>query len=84
MRVFVTSSAFAALLLVAASAQQPPAKQDAVSTQGYGDIDKVCLEWNDGCRTCRRPEGGEAACSNIGIACQPAAVTCTRRAEEKK
>jgi len=25
-----------------------------------------------------------ATCSNLGIACQPKAISCTKRAEEKK
>ena len=52
-----------------------------VSIQGYGDQDKSCAEWTDGCRTCRRGEAGEPVCSNIGPACQPAAITCTRKVE---
>ncbi|MGZ8388643.1 MAG: hypothetical protein ACXWVE_10505 [Rhodoplanes sp.] len=86
--------AFALLIFLgAASAQaqdnQPkpeaaPAAPPTVSIQGYGVSDKACLEWNDGCRTCRRPETGETVCANIGIACQPTAVTCTRRREPAK
>jgi len=38
----------------------------------------ACLEWSDGCRTCQRPAGGEAACSNIGVACVPKENRCTR------
>ena len=78
--------------LTQASAQESPAKPEAtapavpseVSTHGYGDTEKTCLEWNDGCRTCRRPDQGEVTCSNIGIACQPTAVTCTRRVDPPK
>lgn len=74
-----------------ASAQESPPKQSTSSTlqtgvsiQGYGDTEKTCLEWNDGCRTCRRADNGEATCSNIGIACQPTAVTCTHRTDPPK
>jgi len=76
----------AALALGGSSAQAPapPSVAEEASLHGYGDADKTCLEWNDGCRTCRRPEGGETVCSNIGIACQPAALTCTRRTETPK
>jgi hypothetical protein len=52
-----------------------------VSIQGYGDHDKSCAEWTDGCRTCRRDEAGEPVCSNIGPSCQPAAITCMRKVE---
>ena len=39
----------------------------------YGDFDKKCIAWTDGCRICTRH-----TCSNIGIACQPKdTVTCT-------
>jgi hypothetical protein len=38
-----------------------------------------CLEWTDGCRICARPPGGEAACSNVGIACLPGKLRCVRR-----
>jgi hypothetical protein len=55
-----------------------PASEEA-SIHGYGDTDKACIEWTDGCRTCRRPETGEPFCSNVGIACQPQGVTCTQR-----
>ena len=79
----------AALLLVGASAQRPePKPADAtaedISIHAYGDSDKTCQEWTDGCRTCLRSDAGEPVCPNIGIACQPKAVTCERRAEEKK
>lgn len=43
--------------------------------QGVPD---ACLEWTDGCRVCMRQPGGEAACSNIGIACLPEKLRCTR------
>ena len=38
----------------------------------------ACLEWSDGCRTCQKPASGEAACSNIGVACVPKENRCTR------
>jgi len=43
--------------------------------QRYGQHDKLCLVWSDGCVNCSR-EGG---CSNIGIACQPKEITCMQR-----
>jgi len=39
----------------------------------------ACAEWGDGCKVCRRTEGGPA-CSLPGIACTPGAVTCLRGA----
>ena len=89
MRTFSTLIVFAVLLLPGASAQLspppglPPAASE-VSLQGYGDHDKTCAEWTDSCRTCRRAEAGDHACSNIGPACQPAAISCARRAEPAK
>jgi hypothetical protein len=77
-------------LSLGALAQDPPKAPEAPATpaeasiHGYGDTEKTCLEWNDGCRTCRRQEGGKPACSNIGIACQPTAITCTRRVDPPK
>jgi hypothetical protein len=75
-----------AAFALGASAQtpQPTPAQEEASLHGYGDREKACQEWTDGCRTCTRPESGEAACSNIPIACQPKAISCVRRLEEKK
>jgi len=83
-----TLSALVLVLAPAALAQAPPGTttppQEAASMQGFGDADKTCQEWSDGCVTCRRPDAGEPVCSNIGIACQPKAISCTRPAEERK
>lgn len=57
---------------------QKPADAALSSIQAHGDRDKTCLEWNDGCRTCRR-DTAVVRCSNIGIACQPTQISCTRR-----
>ena len=67
-----------------ASPPAPDARAEEASLHGYGDADKTCQEWTDGCRTCQRSEAGEPVCPNIGIACQPKAIACVRRAEEKK
>jgi hypothetical protein len=83
-------SAAAIVLAVAAfalgaSAQTPPTPaQEEASLHSFGDTDKTCQEWTDSCRSCTRPENAEPVCSNIPIACQPKAISCTRRAEEKK
>ncbi|HKS63425.1 MAG TPA: hypothetical protein VJT13_17120, partial [Xanthobacteraceae bacterium] len=75
MHAAATVLALAALLLVSASAQQRPAPLDPNSEEasmlGYGDRNKTCSEWSDGCMTCSRAENGEPMCPNIGIACQP-------------
>jgi hypothetical protein len=62
----------------------PSAASEEASIHAYGDSDKTCLEWTDSCRSCTRPENGELFCSNMPIACQPAAITCARRAEPAK
>jgi hypothetical protein len=72
--------AFSLLAALAADKPLPRATAPAagdVSLQGYGDTNKTCQEWTDGCRTCVRQEGGEPVCSNIGPACQPAAISCS-------
>ncbi len=77
----------ALVLASAASAQapsQPTPAQEAASMRGYGDSEKTCQEWTDACITCQRSDAGEPVCSNIGIACQPKAISCTKRVEEKK
>jgi hypothetical protein len=63
------------------SPSTPPAPPSSV--EGYGDHDKLCLAWNDGCVTCQRDAAAGAACSNIGIACQPKEIACTKRQPEK-
>jgi hypothetical protein len=50
----------------------------------YGDHDSTCIRWTDKCRTCARSQGGDANCSNIGIACQPAEVECLEREQTDK
>ena len=44
----------------------------------YNPEDPACRVWTDGCRNCRRDQAGKVSCNNIGIACQPQAVTCYR------
>ena len=68
----------------AMAAELPIPPRGEVSIQGYGDKNKLCQEWTDGCRTCTRPESGDAVCSNVGIVCQPKAISCSKRAEQKK
>jgi hypothetical protein len=66
------------------SAPAPQAPTSDASIHGYGDRDKTCVAWTDQCRACVR-DGDTITCSNIGIACQPAAITCSlRKAEPAK
>jgi hypothetical protein len=80
MRIIATLAVIAALFVIGALARQSPQPlepaAEAPSIQGYGDSNKTCQEWTDGCRSCRRSDAGGAVCSNIGIACQPKAVVC--------
>jgi hypothetical protein len=62
--------------------EQTPAAEPSI--HGYGDRDKTCLAWTDTCRSCERGENDAIACSNIGIACQPTEITCSRRSEPAK
>ena len=77
-----------AALALSASAQAPPrstaAPAEEASLHSFGDRDKTCQEWTDSCRTCTRPDSGDALFSNIGIACQPKPILCVKRGEEKK
>jgi hypothetical protein len=58
---------------------QPTAAPASPATTKPQGPDAACLEWTDGCRVCQRAAGGEASCSNVGIACVPKAEECTRR-----
>ena len=63
-------------LITLTSAQQPTAPQEPPAASGvdifnYGEVDKTCMRWTDGCRNCGRGVSATAVCSNIGIACQP-------------
>jgi hypothetical protein len=49
--------------------------QVELSLQGFAAKNSACLEWTDGCATCRRDSGG-AHCSTPGIACQPVEIVC--------
>ncbi len=61
----------------------PPASADSEKhVHNYADFDKSCKRWTDHCRTCSREAGAELRCSNIGIACTPAAVECVEREKE--
>ena len=56
----------------------PPLSVEALSLQGFGAQNGLCLEWGDGCSVCLRDDKDAAHCSTPGIACQPAAIACRR------
>jgi hypothetical protein len=47
--------------------------------ESFGAKNPACMEWNDGCATCRRDAAGLAHCSTPGIACQPRDIACVSR-----
>jgi hypothetical protein len=75
-------------LITLTSAQQPtdtqePPTASEVNIFNYGEVDKTCMRWTDGCRNCSRGTGQFPNCGNIGIACQPQdKITCFGRAPE--
>ena len=75
-------------LITLTSAQQPadtpePPAASEVDIFNYGEVDKTCMRWTDGCRNCSRGSGPMPNCGNIGIACQPQdKVTCFGRSPE--
>jgi hypothetical protein len=54
----------------------PKPRVPAVQSNG---LSASCLEWTDGCHVCARLKDGSDACSNIGIACLPGKLRCTRQ-----
>jgi hypothetical protein len=50
----------------------------AINGGPFAAPNATCQEWTDGCRTCQRAPGGEASCSNVGIACVSKEMKCTR------
>ena len=85
----IASVMFLGCLITLTSAQQPTAPQEPPAASGvhifnYGEVDKTCMRWTDGCRNCSRGSGPMPICGNIGIACQPQdEVTCFDRAPEQ-
>jgi hypothetical protein len=76
-RAFALLATAALLLAARAGAQDAPAPAaQEKPTQAYGEDHPSCLEWTDGCLVCARQEDGVAACSMVGAACLPAAVSC--------
>jgi hypothetical protein len=68
----VAGTVLLAVLLPAAPAPKPP------SAAAFGDRDRTCAEWTDGCVVCRR-DGPGPACSTPGIACVRGPVQCLKR-----
>jgi hypothetical protein len=80
---FLAVSAFAADLPVPPR-RQPPAKMTPpVKALERNEFDKLggdCIEASNGCqRYVRAGDGKFDATNNIGIACQPKALACTKR-----
>ncbi len=61
----------------------PPAKTAPAKPKAATEFDKLgtdCLAATDGCRGYTRAAGGKFdAVGNIGIACQPKPLSCTKR-----
>jgi hypothetical protein len=61
----------------------PPAKTAPAKPKAANDFDKLdanCIEATDGCRNYARAADGKFdATNNIGIACQPKPLTCSKR-----
>lgn len=55
-----------------------PAPAPAQQSLRPAGIASDCKEWTDSCRVCALDDKGAAACSNVGIACQPEKWRCTR------
>ena len=53
-----------------------------LSMLGFGDREKLCLVWSDGCVTCLRSQSGGPICSNFGISCQPKDIQCRQQQPE--
>jgi hypothetical protein len=68
----VAATIVLAHVLPAAPTRTPP------STAAFGEQDKTCAEWTDGCMVCVKGENG-SSCSTPGIACVRGPVQCVRR-----
>jgi hypothetical protein len=68
----VVATIVLAHVLPAAPTKSPP------STAAFGEQDKTCAEWTDGCIVCVRGDPGPS-CSTPGIACVKGPVQCVRR-----
>ena len=67
----------------AAELELPPSRPSENVSMQKGPPN--CSRWSDGCVNCARDDkSAEPVCSNIGIACQPKAITCLSRASAPK
>lgn len=58
----------------------PPAKMSPAQPNEFDRLGADCIEAFDGCRRFTRASDGKYdAVNNIGIACQPKALSCTKR-----
>ena len=78
MRSWAMAACFGWLAMASAQAAEvlnfPKPKAGAAQPAG---IPATCREWTDDCRICSLGGKGEAACSNVGIACLPKKWRCT-------
>lgn len=76
----VLAAAIAAMPALAADLDvKPPPKPAPPAASVFAPPDATCVEWTDGCRVCVKPQAGDATCSNVGPACTPQAVKCSKR-----
>jgi hypothetical protein len=61
----------------ATTAPVPPTPASADTMWQFGNEQKLCVEWTDGCRVCRRIDANQMSCSNVGIACRLEEIRCT-------
>jgi hypothetical protein len=58
----------------------PPAKASPAKQNDFDKLGADCVEATDGCRRFTRAGDGKYdAAGNIGIACQPKPLSCTKR-----
>lgn len=61
-------------------AQQQSAQQteSQIAIHRYGELDKLCASWSDGCVNCNKN-----GCSNIGPSCQPRSISCLQEIKDE-
>jgi hypothetical protein len=76
--VFLAVIAVAIGTVVLAAVLPAAPKPTVPSAASFGERDRTCAEWTDGCVVCQRDADG-AACSTPGIACVRGPVQCLRK-----
>ena len=76
--VVVATVVLAAALPAAPGPAHAPGAGAPPPSAAFGDRDRTCAEWSDGCIVCQRGEHAPA-CSTPGIACTRGPVQCLRR-----